>query len=99
MEEAMTLPLTVDISPSLDLRVTRPMTVNIGMDMSIVTGIGVPYTGEYTVIPKANEETVLRTKEKRMLDDVTVTEIPYYETSNTSGTTVYIAGEVEIHGN
>ena len=99
MEEAMVLPLTVDISPSLDLRITRPMTVNLGMDMSIVRGGGVPYTGAYTVIPKAYEETVLQTKEKRMLDDVTVTEIPYYETSNISGTTVYIAGEVEIHGN
>ena len=47
---------------------------------------GKPYEGEYTVIPKANAPTVLAT--------VTVTKIPYYETSNPTGDTVYIASEV-----
>ena len=34
-----------------------------------------PYTGDYTVIPKL-EDQVLPTEGKRMLDDVTVKEIP-----------------------
>ena len=58
------------------------------------TGGGEPYKGEYTVIPKANEPTVLETAGKTLNKDVTVTKIPYYETSNPTGDTVYIASEV-----
>ena len=55
------------------------------------------YNGEYTVIPKAFEETVLQTRNKKMLNNVTVREVPYFETSNTSGgLTVYIAGQIEF---
>ena len=49
-----------------------------------------PYEGPYLVIPKTSEQ-VLETKHKNMRDDVTVTEIPYAETSNVYGTTVVIA--------
>ena len=55
---------------------------------------GKPYEGEYTVIPKANAPTVLETAGKTLNKDVTVTKIPYYETSNPTGDTVYIASEV-----
>lgn len=58
------------------------------------TGGGEPYEGEYTVIPKANAPTVLETAGKTLNKDVTVTKIPYYETSNPTGDTVYIASEV-----
>lgn len=53
------------------------------------------YTGEYNVIPKAKEEVILETKNKKMMNDVTVKKIPYFQTSNESGQTVYIGGEVE----
>ena len=53
-----------------------------------------PYTGDYVVTPLAHEQTVLRTKGKAMTDDVTVLEVPYYEISNPTGDTVYIASEV-----
>lgn len=49
-----------------------------------------PFEGPYVVIPKV-EEQILPTKLKVMSDDVTVTEIPYAETSNIHGTTVTIA--------
>lgn len=49
-----------------------------------------PYEGEYTVIPKRREQ-VLATKHKSMRDDVTVTEIPYAETSNPYGSTYIIS--------
>lgn len=52
------------------------------------------YKGDYEVTPKANEETVLNTKNKTMLDDVKVLKVPFYETSNQYGDTVYIASEV-----
>lgn len=54
-----------------------------------------PYTGTYTVVPKAFESTVLPTRGKEMLDDVTVVEIPYSETHSETGLTVYIASTLE----
>ena len=57
---------------------------------------GVPvddYDGDYIVTPIPYNSQTLETKDKRMLEDVTVLAIPYYETSNTSGLTVYIGGE------
>lgn len=53
-----------------------------------------PYQGYYVVTPKAATETVLPTTGMKMLDDVTVLKIPYYETHGTHGTTIYIANEV-----
>ena len=58
-----------------------------------------PYAGEYTVTPKVTAQ-VLPTAQKRMQEDVTIREIPYYATSNPQrGETVYIGLEVEIYGN
>lgn len=58
-----------------------------------------PYEGAYAVTSKAHEEQVLETKDKRMTGNLTVREIPYWETSNTSGgTTAYIGSEVKING-
>ena len=62
-------------------------------DTAIVYYNADPYTGEYVVTPKVDQQT-MPTRNKQMLDDVTVRSIPYYETSNASGTTVYIAAEL-----
>ena len=57
-----------------------------------------PYTGAYAVTPMATAQT-LKTAQKRMIQDLTIREIPYYETSNPQkGETVYIGTEVEIYG-
>ena len=48
------------------------------------------YYGQYTVIPSPDTETVLNTTGKQMLGEVKVEKIPYYETSNVYGSTVYI---------
>lgn len=55
---------------------------------------GEAYEGDYEVVPNAFEPVVLPTKNKLLADDVTVTKVPYYEVSNETGTTVYIASEV-----
>ena len=60
----------------------------------ILAGGGKPYEGDYIVIPKADAATVLPTRDRLMQDDVTVQKIPYYETANPTGVTVYIASEV-----
>lgn len=52
------------------------------------------YDGETEVTPRAYDEVVLYTNGKVMPSDVTVFRVPYYETSNPDGTTVYIANEV-----
>ena len=51
-----------------------------------------PYDGSYEIAPVANAEVILSTTGKKMLDDVTVLEIPYYETSNESGGYTVIIG-------
>ena len=48
-----------------------------------------PYEGPYIVIPKRVDQ-ILATKHKSMRDDVTVTEVPWTETSNQYGTTYII---------
>ena len=51
------------------------------------------YQGDYVVAPKPFTNKVLKTNGFRMTDDVTVLKIPYYQTSNESGYTIYIGGE------
>lgn len=54
------------------------------------------YTGKYEVTPKV-EGQALKTKQKYMIDDVTVHAIPYFDVSNTAGgSTVYIGTEIEL---
>ena len=62
----------------------------------VVDSAPVPiYDGATEVTPKAHEEQVLATAGKLVLNDVTVYEVPYYETSNLfDGLTAYIASEV-----
>ena len=67
------------------------MTGTVAIGSGFVTD---KYTGEYVVIPKADNEQILKTANKLMSDDVTVKKVPYFETSNQYGETVYIASEV-----
>lgn len=68
----------------------------ISEDSGVIEGVINGYTsapiyeGDYIVTPKTDEEVVLNTSDKLLTDDITVLEIPYYETSNVSGYTVYI---------
>ena len=49
------------------------------------------YKGDYAITPKIDSQ-IMRTKNKKMEDNITVLAIPYYETSNLTGKTVYIGG-------
>ena len=53
------------------------------------------YNGQYEIEPKAHTTTTLNTSGKTLLNNVIVKKIPYFETSNFSGYTVYIASEVD----
>ena len=52
------------------------------------------YDGEYDITPLAYQQQELETKNKILEENVTVREVPFYEVSNTEGTTVYIGSEV-----
>lgn len=68
----------------------------VGNLASAYTTEGTPYEGDYDVTPTV-EGQELRTKNRYMMDDVTIRAIPFYEVSNqTGGNTVYIADEVEM---
>ena len=56
------------------------------------------YDGPYQVTPKADVAQTLHTINKTMINNVTVYKVPYYEVSNLTGKTVYIAEEVQING-
>lgn len=52
------------------------------------------YIGDYQVTPKVESQS-LQTKDKHMVDDVTINAIPYFDVSNEAGgNTVYIGSEV-----
>lgn len=48
-----------------------------------------PYTGSYDIIPSV-EEQILNTRNRLLSDDLSIKEIPYFETSNPYGETIYI---------
>lgn len=61
--------------------------------LTVIEEVDLPYYDEsYSVTPRI-DEIKLSTKGKAMSDDITVNPIPYYETSNEFGHTVYIGGE------
>lgn len=55
------------------------------------------YEGPHLVTPQADAASILNTNGKILLDDITVQKVPYYETSNSYGETVYIATESEVN--
>lgn len=78
---------------SFDLSDAPALRFDLG-EMPVAIVSGTPYEGDYIVIPKADAATILPTRDRLMQDDVTVQKIPYYETANPTGDTVYIASEV-----
>lgn len=56
------------------------------------------YTGVYEVIPKTAAQT-LQTKDKKMIDDVSVHAIPYYEVGNDADGITAIIGDELNYGN
>ena len=82
--------LTVNIDGG-EMTLVNQMDGDMGAFMPILPD---QYTGDLTVTPKAWEEQVLETAFKTMPGNVVVLEVPYWETSNPNGRTVYIASEV-----
>ena len=73
---------------------TANMTGTIGNGIVKEDGSTDPFLGEYEVTPKVDAQT-MPCAGKKMLKDVDIKAIPFFETSNEAGTTVYIAAEVD----
>lgn len=67
------------------------------LDASLNSTVYVPsvdvYDGPYVAIPKVDAQS-FPTARKTMRDDFEVTGVPYYEVSNQSGLTVFIANDI-----
>lgn len=63
-------------------------------NITMPSEVSVPsYQGEYVITPKPFNNEVLQTNGFKMENDLTVLKIPYYQTSNETGYTIYIGGE------
>ena len=60
------------------------MAVDFGTFQTVTELINEQYTGEYEIRPLVEPQT-LETKDKVMMENMTILEIPYAEVSNTSG--------------
>lgn len=71
------------------------LSVNVDGVSGVVTTIEpharATYDGDYIVVPQVTEQ-VLPTREKIMVNDLTVKEIPTYEVSNEAGGNTFIIG-------
>lgn len=95
MIEVMVVPMTVSVNESLTMSVNMSEAYSFELGGCVnMGGLVDHYEGAYTVTPKAHTSQTLETANKYLTDNVLVLEVPYYETSNTSGMTAYIADEV-----
>lgn len=87
------------LSSSGQMSGTINVSGNIQAGISAASGgVFQMYNGSYDITPSVDSQT-LATKDKLMSNNMVVEGIPYYETSNDYGYTVYIGSEVEIDGN
>lgn len=88
-EISMQAAVTQQVFP---LTVTSGRAIGLDAVTAIQTIAGEHYQGPYLVVPSPTGGVILSTEGKIMDEDVTVTVIPYWETSNPyGGNTVYIA--------
>lgn len=85
------LRLTIQQDPALALTVGQNPTLGVSVAESIRGGSYPDYTGVYEITPTTEEQT-LETRRRVMAENVTVHEIPYYETTNESGGYTVIIG-------
>lgn len=93
--EMRTVPMSVEVS-SVAFNATvgsNGETLGASIGAAYMMGNAVLYDGAYEVTPKALIDQTLETAQKLMERDVTVFKVPYYQTSNEHGDTVYIASE------
>lgn len=85
LEEETVLDIELEDSEEFDIDFSETLDTGVYGDSE--------YEGVYEIVPKVDAQS-LPTKEKYLKEDVTIHGVPYFETDNEVGTTVYIASEV-----
>lgn len=87
--------VTVKNQPKINVDMKKSPAADIGIRSSTtVINTAPTYNGSYSVKPKAFEDITLPTANKLMKNNVTIEKVPYFETSNETGTTIYIADSI-----
>ena len=87
-----TLNAELTVSGILSAELTGAATLSAALTLASSADFEI-YGGPYTVTPMVKGQT-LKTASKLMKDNVKVLSVPYWETSNPTGNTAYIAAEV-----
>lgn len=89
------LEVILESEEELDLTLESEEELDVVLEIDIIE---VPvydheiYDGEYDITPLAFQEQELETKDKLLEKNIKIKEIPFFETSNQYGNTVYIGG-------
>lgn len=81
-----TLPISICTKDTLPISICTKAQVAIYKDTLPI------YDGDYSIVPFCDKKTILPTDGKKMTNNITVEEIPYYEVSNEYGVTFSIGG-------
>lgn len=95
VEKVKEISVKVEKEKGVYVGVVTPKPIDVKFDNTVIEvaeTVG-DYEGDYDVTPKAYERVVLPTAHKLLDKNVTVQKVPYFETSNQYGDTVYIAKE------
>lgn len=85
VKDSAKVKVSVTPSPIVDIKISSSL---VAVDKYKI------YEGEYT-ITSSTEDQMLLTKDRALLDNITVLKIPTYEVPNDKGITFYIGGSQE----
>ena len=84
---------TISPNNSLKININKTPTIKLSFDNFVIndTPIWSEDFEEYNIMPSANEDLILSTTNKKMVNNIIIHKIPYNEVSNSAGgTTVSI---------
>lgn len=87
------IPLKVSDQDKVSLKVKKEKSIKLKVSEGIGGGGTYPvYEGPFIITPKPYDDIVLSTTQKTVMNNITVLQIPHYETSNLKGKTFIIGG-------
>lgn len=79
-------------APLIKVKVLEPNNIKVTFKQILIGEIGQEYDGEYIIIPRFQDQT-LYTKDKKLIKNVVVKQIPTYEALNSAGGFTITIGE------
>lgn len=98
MDDTVVIGGHVQLSQTIDGDATLSNSINgqFGTFYEVSRETHETYDGAYELTPSTYLEQTLNTKDKILEDDITVHKVPYWETSNEYGLTIYIGNDSEV---